>query len=93
MSIFESLMKYANKYQVKESRAFSAEEIDEVVSARVVASNYGLSACFFMKEGCQKYIPMSVNAVCQVGDSIDLTKARILILQKEGSEDIVRIDI
>lgn len=93
MNIFAGLQKYATKFQVKDSRVFNAEELADVTSAKVVASQYGMSVCFFMKSGCQTYIPVSRDSVCQVGDVVDINKAKILILGKEGSEDIVRVEI
>lgn len=93
MNIFAGLQKYATKYQVKDSRVFNSEELTEVISAKVVASQYGMSVCFYMKSGCQTYIPVSRDSVCQVGDIVDVNKAKILILEKEGSEDIARVEI
>ena len=93
MNIFAGLQKYATKYQVKDSRVFNAEELADVVSAKVVASQYGMSVCFFMKSGCQTYIPVSRDSVCQVGDVVDVNRAKILILEKDGSDDIVRVEL
>ena len=93
MNIFAGLQKYATKYQVKDSRVFNSEELADVVSAKVVASQFGMSVCFFMKSGCQTYIPVSRDSVCQVGDVVDVNKAKILILEKEGSQDIARVEI
>lgn len=93
MNIFAGLQKYATKFQVKDSRVFNEEELADVVSAKVVASQYGMSVCFYMKSGCQTYIPVSRDSVVSVGDEVDINKAKILILEKEGSEDIVRVEI
>lgn len=93
MNIFAGLQKYATKFQVKENRVFNAEELADVVSAKVVASQYGMSVCFYMHDGCQKYIPVSRDSVCQVGDVVDINKAKLLILEKEGSNDIARVEI
>ena len=93
MNIFAGLQKYATKFQVKETRVFNAEELADVVSAKVVASQYGMSVCFFMHDGCQKYIPVSRDSVCQVGDVVDVNRAKILILEKDGSDDIVRVEL
>ena len=92
MNIFASLQKYATRYAVKNTREFNAGELSQVVSARVVQSQYGMSVCFMMKEGGQTYIPVSRDSVCQVGDEVDLTKAKILTLEKDG-ETIDRIEI
>lgn len=93
MNIFAGLQKYATKFQVKESRVFNAEELADVVSAKVVASQYGMSVCFYMHDGCQKYIPVSRDSVCQIGDVVDINKAKVLVLEKDGSDDIVRIEL
>ena len=92
MNIFAGLQKYATKFQVENSRPFSPEELSEVRSAKVVASQYGMSICFHMVEGCQKYIPVSRDSIATIGDDVDLSKARILTLEKDG-ERISRIEI
>ena len=93
MNIFAGLTSYASKFNVKNTRSFSPEELSLVDSAKVVLSQYGMSVCFYMKGGCQKYIPLSRDSVANVGDSVDLSKAKIIVLEKEGSEDINRIEI
>ena len=93
MNIFSALRVYAGKWSEKEVRAFAPEEVAAVEKAEVVESQYGFSVCFFMKDGCQKYIPLSRDSVACEGDAVDLSKAKILILEKEGSEDIVRVEI
>lgn len=91
ISIFSGLQKYADRFQIKDSRDFSAEELAAVKEARVVASEFGLSVCFFMHEGCQMYIPVARDSVCSVGDTVDLSAAKILTLSRDGSADINRI--
>jgi len=92
MNIFNSLKTYAASWNVKETRGFSAEEIDAVKSAEVVASQYGTSCCFMMKAGGSKFIPMSRDASAAVGQSIDLTKAKLVVLSKDGEADILRVE-
>ena len=91
-NIFSSLRVYAGKWSVKSSRAFSPEEVAAVSSAVVVASQYGNSVCFTMVGGGQTFIPLSQNSVKSVGDSIDLTSAKLLTLEKPGEYDIFRIE-
>lgn len=93
MNIFASLRMYAGKWNVKEERPFSAEEIAAVESAVVVPSQYGSSVCFTMVGGGQKYIPLSTDATLNVGDSVDITKATLVTLAKSGEEDIYRVSI
>ena len=93
MNIFNSLRVYAGKWMVKASRAFTQEEIAAVKSATVVPSQYGNSVCFMMVGGGQTYIPLANDATVGVGESIDLTKAQLLTLSKEGESDINRVSI
>ena len=44
-----------------------------------------------MKAGGQIYIPMSRDSKLSAGDSLDVAKAEVLVLHKEGSGDIERI--
>lgn len=92
MNIFLGLKQYATQFQVINRRAFDAEEIEKVKNAKVVASEYGMSVCFFMKEGYQTYIPVSRDSNPNIGDTVDLTTAKILTLEKDGNT-INRIEI
>lgn len=91
MNVFYSLTSYAGSYSVKSSRKFSDEEKAAVNRASVVPSEFGLSVCFFMKNGAQKYIPLSNDSAKSAGEAIELDSAEILVLGKEGSSDILRI--
>lgn len=93
MIIFSTLRVYAGKWSVKSSRNFNEEEIAAVASAVVVPSQYGNSVCFMMVGGGQTYIPLANDATVGVGESIDLTKAKLLTLGKEGESDIHRVSI
>ena len=94
MNIFATLKSYANQFKVANTRDFTQEELNLVSKAEVVLSQYGLSVCFFMTDGCQKYIPLSRDSVACEGDTVDLKKAKILTLKKEGSDEkIDRIEI
>lgn len=91
MNIFNAIKVYNGKWQVKNTRNFTQEEIDAVKSASVVDSQYGLSVCFILRSGGQSYIPLDQNSAKSVGDSIDLSKAQLLTLGREGDADIMRI--
>ena len=92
MNIFSSLRVYAGKWNVVSSKDFSQEEIDMVDHAQVVDSQYGNSVCFFMHSGGQTFIPLSTNSSLGVGDSVDLTKAKLLQLHRDGDADIYRVE-
>ena len=91
-NIFSSLRMYAGKWNLKSSRAFSPEEVAAVSSAVVVPSQYGNSVCFTMVGGGQTFIPLSQNSAKTVGESIDLTSAKLLTLEKQGESDILRVE-
>lgn len=93
MNIFSNLQVYAGKWAEKSRRNFSAEEINAVDSNVVVSSNYGLSVCFFMKSGGQTFIPLSTDATVGLGESVDLQKASLITLSKQGEGDIIRVSI
>ena len=91
MNIFNAIKVYAGKWQVKNTRNFTQEEIDAVKSASVVDSQYGLSVCFILWSGGQSYIPLDQNSTKSVGDTVDLSKAQLITLGREGDDDIMRI--
>lgn len=93
MNIFSNLQVYAGKWAEKSRRNFSTEEINAVDNAVVVSSNYGLSVCFFMKSGGQTFIPLSNDATVGLGESVDLQKASLITLGKQGESDIIRVSI
>ena len=91
MNIFSALRVYAGKWQVKDTKSFSQEEIDLVDRAEVVDSQYGQSVCFFMKSGGKTYIPLDQNSSKATGEAVDLSKASIVTLSKQGEADIYRV--
>ena len=91
MNIFSALRIYAGKWSEKNVRAFAPEEVAAVEQAKVVESQYGLSVCFFMKEGGQSYIPLDQNSSLGIDDVIDLNKAQLVTLQRPGENDIYRV--
>lgn len=95
MNIFSGLQVYGGSWNVVEekTRSFNAEELALIDHAEVVASEYGNSVCFFMHGGGQSYIPLSRDSQLTVGDTVDVTKAKLLTLHRDGSEDITRVQI
>ena len=93
MNIFSSLRMYAGKWSETGRRDFTSEELAAVDSAKVVASQYGNSVCFTMVGGGQTFIPLSQNSSLGVGEDVDLKKAKLLTLSKQGELDIMRVEI
>lgn len=92
MNIFDSLKQYAGKWTVISSRNFNDVEKNAIASTRVVASQYGNSVCFVMKSGAQTFIPLSNNSSLGVGESIDMSTAKLLTLAKDGEQNILRVE-
>lgn len=93
MNIFNSLKNYAGKWSVVSERSFSQEEINSVKEAYVTDSQYGNSVCFVMVSGGQTYIPLSSNSSVGLGDSVDLSKAKLLELARPGETNITRVEV
>ena len=93
MNIFASLRVYSGKWSVKETREFSTEEIEAITMAVVVPSQYGNSVQFIRKDGGISFIPLDQNANTGVGEIIDLRKAKLVTLEKQGEADIYRVEI
>lgn len=93
MNIFSSLRIYAGKWSEKETRNFSPEEIDAITMAVVVPSQFGNSVQFLRKDGGMNFIPLDQNANVGVGEIIDLSKAKLVTLEKQGEADIYRVKI
>ena len=91
MNIFSSLRVYAGKWTVKESRVFDPEELAAISSAKVVPSTYGNSVCFMMVNGGKSFLPLDQNSTLGVGETVDMSKAELLTLTKEGEADIYRV--
>ena len=93
MNIFNNLRVYAGKWSVKETRDFTADEVSQVSQAVVVPSQYGNSVQFTMVTGGLTFIPLDQNSNCAIGEVIDLTKAKLTTLGKNGEADIYRVTI
>lgn len=93
-NVFAGLTSYGEKWSVVATRAFNATEIGAVNSNSVVSSNYGKSVCFFMKGGKTHYIPLSNRGKqFNLGESIDMAKAKLVTLEKSGEGTIVRVEV
>ena len=94
MGILDSLRLYRGKWEESGRSSFSASDIEAVSSATVVASDFGHSVCFMLKNGGMKFMPVSnTSKPTQVGESVDLNKATVITLSREGDADIERIEI
>ena len=95
MGILDSLRLYRGKWEESDRSNFSAAEISEISSAKVVASDFGHSVCFLLKSGGMKFMPVSNSSkvATSVGDEVNLEKCQVVTLSREGDADIQRIEI
>ena len=93
MNLFSSLTLYAGKWSAKDSRNFTAEEIEAVDKAVVVSSQYGASVSFLMKSGGMTFIPLASDSSLGVGEEVDMAVAKLVTLEKSGESDILRVYI
>lgn len=79
------MQKYGESWTVVSERPFNAAELAAIREAAVVNSDYGISACFFMKQGGTYYIPISDRgAQPAVGSKLDLAKCTFVRLTRDG---------
>ena len=90
-NFFSGKQVYAQSWNVVGTRKFTEEEINAVERATIVPSTYGASVCFFMNGGGRIYTPLSNDAKATVGENIDLSKAKIITLERQGDGQIDRI--
>ncbi len=79
-------------WRIKERRPFNLDEINRVSYAQVVDSQFGNSAGFYMNSGGFTHIPLVSYSSLALGDIVDLSKANIVILSKDGDVDIMRVE-
>lgn len=91
MNFFANKKVYGGKYEEVEVYQLSDEEKALVSKVKVVASEFGASACFFMKDGTTIYTPMDKNAKSGVGATLNVDTLEIVRLSKIGEKDIERI--
>ena len=83
---------YAGNWQKVSERPFTQDEKSCITRAEVVNSQYGPSCCFFLTTGQRGFIPVSSNSTLKVGDAVDLDKAKIVTLYREGDGEIERVE-
>lgn len=91
MNVFSELKVYAEKYTVISVRKFNDNEKRLVEKVEVIPSNYGKSACFFMKGGGTTYIPLDENSSYAIGDILNLENLELVLLGRGGKDLINRI--
>lgn len=91
LNIFEALKNYAGNWNLVETRSFTSEEIANIVSAKVVPSQFGNSVKFIRTEGSIVFIPLSTESTLVVDNDFDVSTGKLLRLSKPGEDDIWRV--
>ena len=73
-------------------RIFCKKEIDVVNRAIIVQGQYTKLVCFYMNDGCQKYIPLCKQSPLSIGDEVDLNKAKLIEFNDEGIYYGIHVD-
>lgn len=92
MGFLDKLRTYAGSWSETSREPLSKTEQALVESVEVVEGNYGLSMCFIMKAGGKKFMPLSRDSQLEEGDSVDIKSVEIITLERDGDEEIYRID-
>lgn len=92
MSIFASLKIYPDKWTVKDTVEFTAEEIAAVSSASIERGDFSYALCINFVAGGRSYIPLSPKSNLVPGDKVDIRNINIIILEKKGEKDIFRAE-
>lgn len=80
-------------WRLVEERPFTNEEINAVAKTKVVKSQYGSSVEFTMVKGGVSYIPMWDKDALPIGATLDMNKAKLMTLRKEGEKDLLRVSV
>ncbi len=89
-NIFATLKHYADGYTEVARRKFNNAEIAAVRSSNIVKSTWGKSVCFVMYGGGMTYIPLSRDSKLEIGDTLDVANAELVVLERNG-ERITRV--
>lgn len=90
--------KLTSVWMVNEERTvyFTEENVKNVISAYVVEGKFGNSVKIkrAMEDGTQEvsFQPLSRESSYLLGDKVDLLKCKLICLEKEGEEDIWRLE-
>lgn len=91
--MFDNDKMYAGKWQLIKTEPFSKEDKERVERAYVTNSQYGLSVCFVMKTGGLFFKSIAEGCVAKAGDPVDMDKALLLTLAKQGCANIHKIQL
>ena len=91
-NIFNSVIKYAGKWEVVKQEKFDAEDIAELEAmATVVKSTWGKSFVFVTKiTHYQMFIPLDPEVELPIGSKVPITDIIVVELHKDGEKNIQR---
>lgn len=87
--IFDRIRVYASEWEELNSRKFTDEECAAISKVTVVASGWGLSACFLMAGG-KSYIPLEPSAKVEIGEEIEMGRLELVSLKYHGNNAAIK---
>jgi hypothetical protein len=90
-SLMEYVKKYSSTFKIKEVRPFAEDEIKKVWSATVVVEKDVNKLRLLLWNSIVVFIEMQEGSTAKEGDVVDLKKAVLIILEREGDDDRVRV--
>ena len=93
MALFNDIKVYAGNWSVVKESPLAAEDAAMIDRGVVVESKFGLSVCFFMKEGGKTYFPISSDSEVGAGSIVDINSVSVVELAKSGENNIIRLKV
>lgn len=95
MGFLSSLQTYGQSWEETAREKLTEEDVKSVKSAKVVTKEQewgtSVSICLVMKDGGQKFVPLSRDSSLEEGDTVDVKSIEIITLERDG-EVIHRAD-
>ena len=92
--IFDDIRIYDESvWTPKATHHFDEKEKSAVDRAEIRQGEFGLSVCFFMKQGGRGYIPLDNQSTASVGDMVNLDKCHVVILENKEGHTIKRVHL
>ena len=81
----------SNPWSVKSEEALTPKEAKSIRSAVVVEGKFGKQVCFALVSGGTQYAALSRDSELEVGEEFPVAGAKFITLERDGDNDIVRV--
>lgn len=80
-------------WKKRTERSLIKEETCRVIQTEVVESTYGKNVRFYLNDGNISEIPLLDPNAMSIGEVVDMSKAKLIALCKDGEADIFRVKV